>query len=174
MLRGGQGDGDIGKSRVESVWKVTDLCCYHQRLFLKYELRTSRIRGSRAEIRVYAIRLLVAAAWPELPIRPPRKSLSSLEELRTARQLTLVQRFSSLLASLSTFKTPVWPHIFSTRSRELLTLRTTGFEGYYLLDTSTMAPSSNPTGFDIKEFTRASTSQQWRSKDPWAKAYDLS
>ncbi|ETN40938.1 uncharacterized protein HMPREF1541_05218 [Cyphellophora europaea CBS 101466] len=29
-----------------------------------------------------------------------------------------------------------------------------------------MAPP-NPTGFDMKEFVRASTSTQWRSKDPW-------
>jgi hypothetical protein len=31
-----------------------------------------------------------------------------------------------------------------------------------------MAPT-NPTGFDMKEFVRASTSKQWRAKDPWTR-----
>ena len=34
-----------------------------------------------------------------------------------------------------------------------------------------MAPQSNPTGFDMKQFTDASTSKVWRARDPWARAY---
>ena len=33
-----------------------------------------------------------------------------------------------------------------------------------------MAPQSNPTGFEMKEFVTASTSKKWRAKDPWARA----
>jgi len=32
-----------------------------------------------------------------------------------------------------------------------------------------MAPS-NPTGFNMKQFVAASTSREWRAKDPWGKA----
>jgi hypothetical protein len=33
-----------------------------------------------------------------------------------------------------------------------------------------MAPQSNPTGFEMKEFVSASTSKKWRAKDPWTRA----
>lgn len=35
-----------------------------------------------------------------------------------------------------------------------------------------MAPPTNPTGFNMKTFTDAATSPQWRAKDPWAKKYE--
>ncbi|KEF61855.1 uncharacterized protein A1O9_03426 [Exophiala aquamarina CBS 119918] len=31
-----------------------------------------------------------------------------------------------------------------------------------------MAPP-NPTGFDMKAFTNAATSREWRAKDPWVR-----
>ncbi|RVX69145.1 hypothetical protein B0A52_06859 [Exophiala mesophila] len=32
-----------------------------------------------------------------------------------------------------------------------------------------MAPSNNPTGFDMKALTNAATSREWRARDPWAR-----
>ncbi|KAI1617601.1 hypothetical protein EDD37DRAFT_646440 [Exophiala viscosa] len=33
-----------------------------------------------------------------------------------------------------------------------------------------MARSTNPTGFDMKTFTDAATSREWRARDPWARS----
>ncbi|EXJ80547.1 hypothetical protein A1O1_08693 [Capronia coronata CBS 617.96] len=32
-----------------------------------------------------------------------------------------------------------------------------------------MASPNNPTGFNMKTFTDAATSREWRARDPWAK-----